>query len=277
MTVQSTGARFRRRTLLESVASSLPRGPGFDGLRQRFRGTYERMLHSASMTSRLPGGEVIRIEPEHRHVTWNAEEYAAFRTAVRSGDTVIDAGANVGCYALLFGKWVGPTGRVYAFEPDPRAFDGLQRHISLNGLDGIVTPIATALSASTEPRAPFALAASPGVSRLADGGREARTIPVETIAIDDFCARHAITPRVIKVDVEGAELAVLRGARTTIAGTTELQLFVEMHPSLWPAAGVTSADLQRECADQQLAVERLDGTTDDVWLQEGVALRLRHS
>ena len=270
------GARFRRRTLLESVARALPRGRGFDGLRRWFRGTYERMLSSASMTSVLPGGEVIHVEPEHRHVTWNAQEYNAFRAAVRPGDTVIDAGANVGCYALLFGLWVGAAGRVYAFEPDPRAFEGLSRHIALNGLDAIVTPIAAALSDGAGTHAPFALAASPGVSRLADAAGGARTIAVATTSIDDFCARQSITPRVIKIDVEGAELAALRGARATIARTRELQLFVEMHPALWPSIGVTDADLQRECAAQGLTVERLDVNLD-VWAQQGVAVRLRHS
>jgi FkbM family methyltransferase len=277
MTVAGTGVRFRRRTLLESVAQAFPRGQGFDRLRRRLRGTYERMLSSGGMTSVLPGGEAIEVAPEHRYITWNIEEYDAFRAAVRSGDTVIDAGANVGCYALLFGCWVGSSGHVYAFEPDPRAYEGLSRHVDLNGLRSIVTPINAAVSDGTRPDARMVVNGSPGVSRLAAMQPEAHTISVATTSIDEFCARHQITPRVIKIDVEGAELDVLRGARDTIARTHDLQLFVEMHPSLWRAAGIDADDLRRECAIQRLTVERLDGIGRDPWSVEGVALRLRRS
>jgi FkbM family methyltransferase len=276
MSSVEAGARFRRRAFLESVAQVFPKGPGFDGLRRRLRGTYEQMLSSDSMTSVLPGGEVIRIAAPYRHVTWNAQEYEAFRAAIRPGDTVIDAGANVGCYALLFGRWVGDTGRVYAFEPDPRAFEGLTRHLALNGLDAIVTPINAAVCYVTCEHAPFALAASSGISRLAGSPSDAPTIAVQTTSIDDFCRQRGITPRVIKIDVEGAELDVLRGARATIAQAKDLQLFVEMHSSLWPTMKISAHDLQQECAAQNLTAERLDGVKGDAWSLEGVAIRLRH-
>jgi FkbM family methyltransferase len=277
MSIAGTSTRFRRRTLLELVAQAFPRGPGFDGLRRRISGAYEGMLDSDRLTSVLPGGEVIVVAPAHRHVTWNVEEYNAFRSAVRPGDTVIDAGANVGCYALLFGRWVGATGRVYAFEPDPRAFEGLSRHIDLNGLGAIVTPINMAISDRTRPNARFALAASSGISRLVDSQTEAETIAVPTTSIDDFCARYGVTPHVIKIDVEGAELEALRGARETIARAHDLQLFIEMHPSLWKTGGIAADDLRRECEAQRLTVERLDGINRDIWSLEGVALRLRPS
>ena len=64
------------------------------------------------------------VAPEFRHLTWNPEEYTAFRAAVRPGGVVLEAGANVGAYTMLFAQWVGPAGRVFAFEPDP---DGVCR------------------------------------------------------------------------------------------------------------------------------------------------------
>ena len=67
-----------------------------------------------------PRGRVVLVAAEFRHITWNPEEYAAFRAAVRPGDVVLEAGANVGAYTMLFAQWVGPAGRVFAFEPDPR-------------------------------------------------------------------------------------------------------------------------------------------------------------
>jgi len=278
MSTAGTVGRFRRQTFVESVAQAFPRRGIFDGVRRRFRGAYERLLTagSDSLTSVLPEGEVVRIAPEQRHMTWNLLEYQALRAAVRPGDTVIDAGANVGCYAILFGRWVGQSGRVYAFEPDPRAFEGLTRHIALNGLDGIVTPIRAAISDRPRASAPFTLAVSSGVSRLA-ASKERDTIGVAATSIDDFCAQARISPRVIKIDVEGAELDALRGARDTIAQVKDLRLFVEMHPSLWLASGITARDLQKECDAQRLTVEPIDGVSGDVWAIEGITMRVKHS
>jgi hypothetical protein len=99
------------------------------------------------------------------------------------------------------------------------------------------------------------------------------TVSVPTVTIDSFCAREAITPSFIKIDVEGAELAVLRGARETIRrGGDRLALFVELHPSIWTILGVTGAEFEAELDRQGLRVEPLGG--GDPWAVEGTVVRL---
>jgi hypothetical protein len=100
-------------------------------------------------------------------------------------------------------------------------------------------------------------------------------IDVATTSIDEFCRERHLQPRFIKVDVEGAELDVLRGARETIAAAgASLHLYVEMHPHLWPALGTSRAELEGELERQRLQPERIDGRPD-VWSIEGVCLRIR--
>jgi FkbM family methyltransferase len=272
---------FRAKTLAERIAEAVPSGGAFTHVRRAFKPFFALILGRGQkgLRSVLPGGEVLLVSPSFRHVTWNSDEYEAFRAAVRPGDVVLEAGSNVGAYTMLFARWAG-EGHVYAFEPDPMALRGLQEHVALNGLGDRVTAVPAAIADDETKRLRFVLFESSGISRMAGDHEEAA--PGTTIeevpawSIDRFCQKRGIAPTVIKIDVEGAELAALRGARATIAAAgPRLQLFVEMHPQLWPALGIAAADLEGECAAQGLRAERLDGGAKDLWTVEGVCLRLR--
>ncbi len=114
------------------------------------------------------------------------------------------------------------------------------------------------------------------MSRLAAGGEasSSRTVRVDTITLDAFCARERIAPDLIKIDVEGAELAVLRGARETIrAGGDRLSVFVELHPTTWREMGLSKDDLIAELELQGLRAEPLR-EVEDMWAVEGECVRL---
>ena len=273
---------FRRETALERIGGLVPSGGPFTAVRRAFKPLFQRLLagRDGELRSVLPGGEIVRIAPGYRHITWNEEEYAAFRAAVAPGDVVLEAGANVGAYTVLFARWAGDRGHVYGFEPDPMALRGLQQHVALNGFADRVTAVAAAIADNGARRLRFVLFQSSGISRIAGDHEEVpsgTTVDeVPAWSIDRFCRTRGIAPTVIKIDVEGAELAALRGARATIAAAgARLQLFVEMHPQLWPGLGIAAADLEHECAAQRLRPERLDGGTEDLWTTVGVCLRLR--
>ena len=270
--------RYRRPRLVERLAMRLSKLAWSPSIRQPLKRIYLRALtvqtRGRGLAASLPGGESVRVLPEYGFLSWNPDEYRAFREAVRPGMTALDVGANVGAYSLLLGQWVGSSGAVFAFEPAPDAHVGLQRHIHLNALDAIVTPVRAAAGARSS-TARFVIGATAGDSRLAtttDAG--AQTVDVPVTAIDEFCAREHLTPDFIKIDVEGAELDVLRGARDTIRRTRgRLSLFVEMHPSIWPSAGVTLADVRAELDAQRLDAVPLAPAADP-WAIEGVCLRL---
>ena len=184
----------------------------------------------------------------------------------------LDVGANVGAYAVLLGQWIGASGQVYAFEPSQRAFDGLVRHIALNAQADVVRPVPVAVS-DRDGTGALIVAGTAGESRLAGTAETEGVIRVPMVTIDSFCARESVQPSFIKIDVEGAELAVLRGARETIRrGGDRLALFVELHPSIWTLSGETRADFELELDRQGLALEPL--TSDDPWEVEGMVVRL---
>lgn len=270
------GHAYRRRSPLEAVGAAVARLLPEGAARRRLRGLYHAALGGGrGIAASLPGGETVRVLPEYRFMGWNPVEYAAFRAAARPGGVALDVGANVGAYALLMGGWVRPGGRVFAFEPSAQTFRGLAAHVALNGLGGVVRPVRAAVS-DREGRASLAAQGHHGTSRLADAAGEG-TETVETVTIDQFCAREQIVPTLIKIDVEGWELEALRGARHTIARAgAGLALFVEMHPTAWRERGIAADDVRAELRAQGLRAVALREVPDP-WALEGECLRLERA
>jgi FkbM family methyltransferase len=272
--------QFRRQHLIEIAGERFRNA----AVAPSARAWLKRVYHAALMVQtggrglacKLPHGELVRALPEYRHLSWNPAEYNAFRSVVRPGMVALDVGANVGAYSLLLGQWVGPAGKVFAFEPAPTPFNGLVRHVRLNHLERIVHPVPSAVGVA-QSTAPLVLASTAGESRLATSAEDQHgTIDVPVTSLDTFCMAEQIAPDFIKVDVEGAELDVLRGARETIRrGRGRLALFVEMHPSVWPTIGVTKADVLAEFASQGLVPASLM-PTGDMWAIEGMSLELQY-
>lgn len=227
------------------------------------------------LVSTLPGGERIRAAARYRQLSWNAEEYRAFRAAVRPGAVILDVGANVGAYTLLFAMWSGPAGRVFAFEPAPAARAGLRLHLDLNGVADRVETIAAAAAAHVG-SARFRIDGASGGNALMDAASAAGpAIEVETTTLDAFCRARKLRPDVVKIDVEGAELDVLRGARDVLA-RPEIRAFIELHPAVWEARGLSADAIRAELEQQQLIAEPLDPALD-IWQTEGIAVRLRRA
>jgi len=124
---------------------------------------------------------------------------------LREGDLFLDIGANIGSYSVLASGVRGAT--TLAFEPDPASVEGLRRNIATNGLAGLVTVHALALS-DGDGVAAFTRGLDT-MNRLAD----AKAAHVQTVALrrlDAVVGDRA--PIMMKLDVEGSEEAVIRGA-----------------------------------------------------------------
>lgn len=147
-----------------------------------------------------------------------------FGNLLSAGDTVLDVGSHIGYTALWFAHLVGPTGRVYCFEPGPNNLPYLRRNI--DGLDNIdVLPMgmgdhvrrSTLFTENlTGQNNSFVVGGYDELQKNADRAySDARVTPVEVemTTLDTFCAGLSGLPTLIKIDVEGFELEVLRGAK----------------------------------------------------------------
>jgi FkbM family methyltransferase len=163
-------------------------------------------------------GKILRILGG----TYEPEQTRLFERLLRPGHTVLDVGANVGYYTLLASVLVGDSGRVHAFEPEPRNAGFLRRHASINRRANV--RVEQAAVSDREGTARFHFGSGSGTGHLADAG----ALEVRTLRLDDYCAEHGLAPGAVKIDVEGAELSVLQGARETLARHRPV-LFLSTH------------------------------------------------
>ncbi|RMH10805.1 MAG: FkbM family methyltransferase [Armatimonadetes bacterium] len=167
-----------------------------------------------------------------------AHDLRVLQTLLRGGDTLIDIGANVGSHCIPLAKRLGNTTRVYAFEAHPRVFQYLQANAKLNRLTNLhLYPYALG---EREGEVRFTDLHTDDLNRVASENADAPVIGVPMRPLDSFeCAQQPIT--LIKLDVEGYELFVLRGGEQALHQTQ--LLYVEVCDSHTESYGYRVRDL----------------------------------
>ena len=163
-----------------------------------------------------------------------------FEENVKSGNCVLDIGANVGYFTLLAARLVGPTGKVYAFEPEPSNYDVLVKNLGLNGYEN-VDAIPMAVSSEKGEAQLIISALDSGFHSLAHLNLPERgSVSVETITIDSFLEERG-WPHVdfVKMDIEGWEVAALDGMGQFFQRTSTVRLVIEFCPWIMEVVGVT--------------------------------------
>jgi FkbM family methyltransferase len=155
--------------------------------------------------------------------------------------TVVDVGAHVGYFSLLAARQVGPTGKVFSFEPDPINFELLERNINLNGYTNI-TAVNAAVADAVGSRTLFQTTLDSGRhSTYHHGLPESGSVEVDTWTLDAFIeTKDWPVIDLVKVDVEGAEVDVLNGMAGLCERMPNIRLIIEFNPALLESAGVES-------------------------------------
>ena len=178
------------------------------------------------------GGKLMRVLLG----TYEQEQTALFLSHIQPGDVVLDIGAACGYYTLLASKLVGKAGRIVSFEPDPKNAAYLRRHVSANHLSQAMV-LQMALSDNSG-QARFGGGSGTGTGRLCDEG----AYDVTVRRLDDIASQLQLAPTHLKIDVEGAELSVLRGGEQTIRRHQPM-IFLSTHPGIVKSVHADCCDL----------------------------------
>lgn len=155
--------------------------------------------------------------------SYEFDKQLLFERTIMPGSVVFDLGGHVGFYTLLASELVGPTGKVYVFEPVPRNLLYLKEHLRLNRTSNVIV-------------VEFAVSDKSGVVSFEEGQNSSMghlaldgKLKVVSVALDDLITNGELPmPDYMKIDIEGAEQLALLGAKSMI-GKSHPTIFLATH------------------------------------------------
>jgi FkbM family methyltransferase len=214
----------------------------------------------------VDGTTTIRARPGQFSAVWTLydgvhewEELQFCLRFLRSGDHFVDVGANVGVFSTLVGTRI-PGVHITAVEPFPPVRKDLESNLALNHLGADVVTVVSSAVSEEEGEATFEVLERDVLNRLAPAGTVGAThtgIQVAVTTLDDLVGHSTPPPALIKVDVEGSELLVLRGARRLLADHSPVLLFE--HCGHGSQFGITPAAMRSFLTDVGYSLFLLDG------------------
>ncbi|MFC1869617.1 FkbM family methyltransferase [Thermodesulfobacteriota bacterium] len=189
----------------------------------------------------------VLAEPLFVGAGFEESEAALLRHLARLGMKVIDVGANIGLYTVLLGNLVGKTGHVWSFEPFPPVVNYLKKNIELNKLTNItVIEMAVAekegvLDFHVFPEGCDVYNSLGAANRPTEQLQAVQKIPVRVTTLDTIAYEVGITEiDLLKIDVEGAEERVLKGAEKIIRRNPNIKIIMEIYEPSAKQCGCSS-------------------------------------
>jgi FkbM family methyltransferase len=197
---------------------------------------------------------------------WEESVERVLTKRIVRGMHVFEVGANIGYFTVLLAHLVGPSGSVTAFEPDAALAQLTRDNIEINGFHQQAAVVEVAASDRIGTATFYTRDRHRGGGSLVGDLEQVpwnpydvkAAIEVRTTTLDAYIAESGVVPDVVKIDAEGAESAILRGAEQLLATRRPLVLQLEFAPDFVQAAGDDPAALLERLANYGFAMHRID-------------------
>lgn len=194
---------------------------------------------------------------------FEVDEVSLCRLLIKEGDRVLDIGANIGYFTLLFAGAVSSEGKVIAIEPDVDNFQLLQRNIALNKLTDRVKTYSLALGSQANSARLYHSDSNNGMHRLYPS--VCCTLDSTEVSVVVGDSLDLVPLDFIKIDIEGYEPAALKGLYSTIKSSPRLKILSEFSPlSMWEA-GFSPTSFLREMQQHEFQLFCLE---DKQWREK---------
>lgn len=174
----------------------------------------------------LDYGDTLQLSINRVHEPLETE---LVQREIKKGDVVLDIGANIGYYTLIFAQLVGDEVKVFAFEPDPENFVILSMNVKINGYQNVILE-QTAVSNRTGKVGLYQLEGQKANGRIYDSHDGRKSIEVEAVRLDDYFNTYDGKIDFVKTDTEGAEGGVLLGMSGLLGNNKHVKIISEFWP-----------------------------------------------
>ena len=148
---------------------------------------------------------------------------------IHSGDVVLDIGAHIGYYTLQFANLVGPTGKVYAFEPEPKNFELLKKNVQINKHDNVV--LIQKIVSDKDGIVEFFISKFDSIgNKLFKSNEAGSSIKIESTTLDEYFKDLKKKIDFIKMDIQGGEGKAILGMKNLLKENKNLKIIQEWWP-----------------------------------------------
>ena len=148
---------------------------------------------------------------------------------IQKKDTVLDIGANIGYYTLIFAKLVGDDGKVFAFEPEPSNFSLLEKNVEINGYRNVELAQKAASNKIGKMKL-YINEKNAGGHMIYDTHENRNVVEIDVTRLDDHLNNLSTPINFVKMDVEGSEIDVIEGMKDILQKTKDIIIMSEFNP-----------------------------------------------
>jgi len=190
-------------------------------------------------------------------------ETELIKKEIKQDDIILDIGANIGYYTLMFAKLVGENGKVFAFEPDPTNFALLKKNVEINGYKNVVL-INKAVSNKTGKLRLFLCENNKGDHRIYDSKDGRKFIEIESVKLDDYFKNQNDKINFIKMDIQGAEYGAVKGMCGLLNKNKNVKIISEFWPIGLKRSGVEPIEFLKLLVEHGFKISEVNEVKDKI-------------
>ena len=202
--------------------------------------------------TQLSTGQPFFVNTDDRGITtwiilgglWETFVDNVLSRLAKPGMNFLDVGANMGYYSVKIGGLIGPTGRIFSFEPNPELYPFLKDNIDINGFYPRAELFQLALGDAHKQAELKYFHENMGGGNLFGGGAPGRSVPV-VIDMLDTCISEGTKIDLIKIDAEGYEPRIIAGGKRLLNDNPEALIVLEVSIAQWRLFGNPEETLRR--------------------------------
>ena len=178
---------------------------------------------------------------------------------IHSGDIVVDIGAHIGYYTLQFANLVGPTGKVYAFEPEPKNFELLKKNVQINKYDNVV--LIQKIVSDKDGIVEFFISKFDSIgNKLFKSNEAGSSIKIESTTLDEYFKDLKEKIDFIKMDIQGGEGKAILGMKNLLKENKNLKIIQEWWPDALKQNNTNPEDHLKFLQHIGYKIYEIDGT-----------------